>query len=297
MSSRLPFYGGQALVEGVMMRGRQVCAIAVRAPDKSIVLETQPLGKVYQSKLTQIPFLRGLLLLGDALYLGTQSLTFSVNVQVEDESEKVEGAPMVITMLLSLALGIGIFVMLPVGISYLAEILFGLEGIAISIIEGIVRLTLLISYIWAIGFVPDIRRVFGYHGAEHKTINAFEAKAPLTIKSVAKQSREHPRCGTSFLLTVVIFSILFFSLLGPLPIQTRLISRILLIPVVAMFAYEYIRLLARWKDIKIVRTLLAPNLAIQRLTTREPDEGMIEVAIQAFETMRSKETAADSMVT
>jgi uncharacterized protein YqhQ len=160
------------------------------------------------------------------------------------------------------------------------------------VVEGFVRLALIIGYLWAIGFMPDIRRLFGYHGAEHKTIHAFEAGAELTPESVARFPLEHPRCGTAFLLTVVVFSIVLFALLGPLPLWTRLISRILLIPVVAGLAFEYIRFTARHLSNPLVRWLIIPNLALQRLTTREPDRGMLEVAIRAFQSMRSQEEVA-----
>jgi uncharacterized protein YqhQ len=284
----LPNYGGQALVEGVMMRGQNVCAIAARAPDQSIIIESQQLGKVYRSRLARIPFLRGLLILWDALVLGMRALTFSVNVQA-DEDEKVEGAPMIITLIFSLAFGIGLFFLLPAGIAYLFEMAFQWQGIGISIIEGLVRLLLLIGYIWGIGFMPEIKRVFGYHGAEHKTINAFEAGATLDVEIVSQYSREHPRCGTAFLLTVVVFSILIFSLLGPMPIHLRLLSRILLVPILAMISYEYIRFTGRFIHSSWVRAIIAPNLALQRLTTREPDPGMMEVAIAAFNAMRKEE--------
>lgn len=288
MKEAIRFYGGQALVEGVMMRGQNVCAIAARAPDQSILIESQELGNIYRSWLARIPFFRGLLMLGDALVLGTRALTFSVNVQVE-EDEKIEGAPMVITLLISLAIGIALFFLLPAGIAYLFEIVLGLSGVGISIVEGLVRLLILIGYIWGIGFMPEIHRVYGYHGAEHKTINAFEAGAPLDVESVSRFSREHPRCGTAFLLTVVVFSVLIFSLLGPMPILQRLLSRILLVPILAMISYEYIRFTARFRHSSWIRTIIAPNLALQRLTTREPDPGMLEVAIAAFEAMRKEE--------
>lgn len=296
MKKALPNYGGQALVEGVMMRGQQVCAIAARAPDQSILIERQPLGKVYRSWIAKVPFFRGLLMLGDALILGMRALTFSVNVQA-DEDEKVEGLPMVLTLLFSLAAGIALFFLLPTGIAYFFEMNFGLAGIGISIVEGLVRLLLLVGYIWGIGFMPEIARVYGYHGAEHKTINAFEAGAPITVESVARCSREHPRCGTSFLLTVVVFSILIFSALGPMPIIQRMLSRILLVPVLAMLSYEYIRLVAKFQKSSLIRALISPNLALQRLTTREPDHEMIEVAIAAFEAMRMEEAKLPDPVT
>lgn len=291
MKEALPNYGGQALVEGVMMRGQKVCAIAARAPDQSILVELQPLGKIYRSWLAKLPFLRGLLILGDALVLGMRALTFSVNVQAEEEQEKVEGLPMVLTLLFSLVVGITLFFILPAGIAYFFEVNFGLAGIGISIVEGLIRLLLLVGYIWGIGFMPEIARVYGYHGAEHKTINAFESGAPMNPESVSRYSREHPRCGTSFLLTVVLFSILIFSLLGPMPILQRLVSRIILVPILAMLSYEYIRLIAKFQQSSLIKAIISPNLALQRLTTREPDHEMLEVAIAAFEAMRKDEAA------
>jgi len=284
----LPNYGGQALVEGVMMRGQNICTMAARAPDGSILIEKQQLSQIYRSWLARIPFLRGLLILGDALVLGMRALTFSVNIQAGEE-EKIEGAPMVITLIISLVFGIALFFLLPAGIAYLFEKLFHINSLWLGIIEGIVRLLLLIGYIWAIGLMPDIRRVYGYHGAEHKTINAFEAGATLDVENVSRYSREHARCGTSFLLTVVIFSILIFSLLGPMPILLRMLSRILLVPVLAMISYEYIRFISRFKNSSLIKAIIAPNLALQRLTTREPDQGMLEVAISAFEAMKKEE--------
>lgn len=284
----LPFYGGQAIVEGVMMRGQRVMALAVRAPDQSIVIESKQLNKLYQSKLANIPFLRGLLILWDALVLGIGALTFSVNVQA-GEDEKIEGAPMILTLVVSLSMGIGLFFLLPAGLAYLTEVGFGLRGLSLNIIEGAIRLALLIGYVGLIGLVPDIRRVYGYHGAEHKTINAFEAGAELTVDSVTTFSRQHPRCGTAFLLTVVLLSIALFAFIGPLPIFARLLSRLLLIPFLAMLAYEYIRFTSRHMSSPWIRPLVAANLALQKLTTREPDEEMLEIAITAFKKVLQEE--------
>lgn len=291
MSEKLPVYGGQAVIEGVMMRGTKAYAIAVRAPDREIEVKTEKLASLYSSRLTRIPFIRGLFILWDALVLGVQALTFSANVQAEEEEEKIEGAALVLTLLTSLSLGIVIFFLVPAGVGYLAERFLQWPHVWSNITEGLIRLALLIGYIWAIGFVPDIARVFGYHGAEHKTINAFEAGAPLDPESVARFSREHPRCGTAFLLTVVIFSILLFSALGVQSLGMRLLTRVLLIPVLASLAYEYIRLSARMIKYRWARVLIAPNLWLQRLTTREPDESMLEVAIASFNAMLEREEA------
>jgi uncharacterized protein YqhQ len=285
---RLPTYGGQALIEGVMMRGTQVCAIAIRSPDQSIEVDVQPLGSLYQSRLAKIPFLRGLMILWDSLVLGMRALTFSANKQVE-EGEKLEGGPMILTLLISLALGVGLFSILPAGAAHLVTDFFGWNALWSNFLEGLIRLTLLLGYIWVIAFMPDIRRVFGYHGAEHKTINAYEAGEPLELESVMRFPREHPRCGTAFLLTVVGLSILLFSILGPLPLAQRLLSRLLLAPVLASLAYEYIRLTSKLIIFPWALPLILPNLWLQRLTTREPDPKMVEVAIAAFNAMHEKE--------
>lgn len=288
MAKEMKMYGGQAVIEGVMMRGEKACTLAVRAPDGSIVVETNPLATFYRSRLLKLPFLRGLLGIWDALVLAMRAITFSAQIQVGEE-EKIEGAPMVITMLFSLAFAIGLFFLLPAGASYLAERFLGWDSWLANLVEGLIRLGLMIGYIWAIGFMPDIRRVFAYHGAEHKTINAYEAGVPLTVGAIAKHTRLHPRCGTAFLLTVVILSILLFSMLGPLPLLPRLLSRILLLPVLAAVAFELIRFTAHRQDKAWARALIAPNLALQRMTTLEPEPEMIEVALKAFTTMREAE--------
>lgn len=292
MSNELPTYGGQAVIEGVMMRGRQACAVAVRAPDKTIELEFFPLGRIYRSRITKIPFLRGLVVLWDALGLGMKALTYSANVQMEEEEEAIEGASFWLTMLVSLSLALGLFFLVPAGAAYFFEGIFDWSPWLANLIEGLIRLALLIGYVGGIARMDDIERVYGYHGAEHKTINAFEAGAPLTVEGVRPFSREHPRCGTAFLLTVVILSILIFTLLGPMALLPRLASRLLLIPVLAALAYEYLRITSRYADRPWMKPLITPNLMIQRLTTREPEDGMIEVAIEAFKAMRDKEENA-----
>jgi uncharacterized protein YqhQ len=288
MEDRIITYGGQAVIEGVMMRGQTAMAVAMRAPDGRIVLHKEKLGKLYRSRLTKIPFVRGVVILWDALGLGMRALTIAANTQT-GEDEKLEGPALYLTLGFALIFGIGLFFLLPAGVGALAERYLGWNAWWGNLLEGVVRLLLLIGYIWAIGFLPDIKRVFAYHGAEHKTINAYEAGAELTPDSVAAFSLEHPRCGTAFLLTLVLFSVLLFSALGPLPFVWRLVSRIVLIPVLAGVAVEYLRWTASNLDSAIVRWLIKPNLALQSLTTREPDASMLEVAIEAFRTMRQAE--------
>jgi uncharacterized protein YqhQ len=286
--SRFPLYGGQAVIEGVMMRGTHSVAVAMRTPNHDIAIHKEPLGGLYKHKLIKIPFLRGLVMLLDALILGTRVITISANTQT-GEDEKIEGPLLYLTLVVSLAIGVGLFFIAPAAMGQLSERYLGLGSWWGNLLEGLVRLGLLVGYIWAVGKMPDIRRVFAYHGAEHKTINAYEAGAELTPDNVDKFSTEHPRCGTSFLLTLVLLSILIFSLLGPLPFIWRMASRILFLPILASVAYEYIRWTANHLDLKIVRLLIKPNLALQHLTTRQPSKDMLEVAISAFNTMRQDE--------
>jgi uncharacterized protein YqhQ len=289
MSEQLPMYGGQAVIEGVMMRGSQSVAIAMRAPNEEIVIHSEPLSGIYTSKIIKIPFLRGLVALWDALGLGIRALTISANIQT-GEDEKLEGLALYLTLGISLTFGIGLFFLLPAVLGQLSERVLGISAWWSNLLEGLLRLALLVGYIWIIGKASEIKRVFAYHGAEHKTINAYEAGADLTPETVTDFSLEHPRCGTAFLLSLVLLSILVFSLLGPLPMFWRLASRILLIPVLAGIAYEYIRWTANHLNLKVVRTMIKPNLALQHLTTREPTLQMLEVSIAAFNTMRSSES-------
>ena len=309
MEDRIITYGGQAVIEGVLMRGQKAFAVAMRAPDGNVVVHTEPLAKVYRSGITKIPFLRGVILLWDALGLGMRALTLSANTQT-GEDEKLEGAPLYLTLGLSLAFSIGLFFLLPAAIGGWVEgllvpsaaggggvlpapalnVVASTSGLWLgNLVEGVIKLALLVGYIWVIGFMPDVKRLFGYHGAEHKTINAYESGAELTPESVAKFPLEHTRCGTAFLLTLVLLSILVFTALGPLPMLWRLVSRVLLIPVLAGIAVEYIRWTANHLDSRFVQWLIKPNLALQKLTTREPDAKMLEVAIASFNAMRAAE--------
>jgi uncharacterized protein YqhQ len=289
----LPNYGGQAVLEGVMMRGAHSVAIAMRAPNKEIVIHKEPLGNIYKSNLGKIPFLRGLVMLWDTLGLGMRALTLSANVQT-GQDQKLEGPALYLTLGVSLTFAVALFILLPAVVGQLADGFLGWNPWWGNLFEGFIRLLFLIGYIWLVGKLPDIRRVFAYHGAEHKTINAFEAESELTPECVARFSVEHPRCGTAFLLTLVLLSVVLFSLLGPLPWLWRLVSRVLLLPLLAVLAYEYIRWTANHMDSALVRLLVKPNLALQQLTTREPTPDMLEVAIAAFNAMHLEEQQSRS---
>src|SRR5690606_10907509 len=220
--------------------GQKAFAIAMRSPDGNIVVHKENLAAVYRSRVAKIPFLRGTILLWDALGLGMRALTISANTQTGEE-EQLEGPALYLTLAVSLAIGIGLFILLPASIGGWAELSLGWQNLAHNLLEGLVRLVLLVGYIWAIGRMPDVKRLFGYHGAEHKTINAFEAGVELTPENVAKFPLEHPRCGTAFMLTFVLLSVLVHSLLGDMEFVPRLVSRVLLIPVIAGLAVEFIR--------------------------------------------------------
>jgi uncharacterized protein YqhQ len=297
-------YGGQAVIEGVMMRGSKAYAVAVRDPNGQIVTHTEPLNSnFYGGWFVRVPFLRGLTLLWDALGLGTKSLMFSAQVAIpeeeRDETGDIFSGPAQYGMvLLSLTLAIGLFFVLPAFLSKQIPtwLSWELSPLLINLIEGVIRLVLLVGYIWAIGLMPDVKRLYGYHGAEHKTINAYEAGAELIPASVARFPLEHPRCGTAFLLTVVVLSILLFTLLPAAfteNILLRIVSRVVFIPVIAGIGYEFIRFTAKHQDKTLIRWLTKPNLLMQRLTTREPDEQMLEVAIRAFEQVLASEFAPE----
>ena len=288
MKNKIPSYGGQAVIEGVLMRGKSSAAMAVRAPDNEIVTHQENLSGLYTSQITKIPFLRGLIVLWDSLGLGMRYLTLSANVQTGEE-EKLEGPALYLTLALSLLIGIGLFFLLPAFISGLLVHYASISTWASNLIEGLLRLLLLIIYLVGIGNIQEIKRVFMYHGAEHKTINAYEDGAELTPENVMPYSVQHTRCGTSFILTLVLLSILIFSLFGPMALHWRLISRLLMIPILAGISYEYIHLLSKKMDSPFTKILVKPNLALQQLTTREPTLDMIEVSITAFNLMRNLE--------
>jgi uncharacterized protein YqhQ len=288
--TKLPTYGGQAVIEGVMMRGAKSVAIAMRAPDNTIMIHTEKLGKIYSSKMSKIPFLRGLVVLWDALVLGMRALTISANAQGE-EDEQIEGPLLYLTLAISIAFSIALFFLAPATAGHLMGGWMNITSPwVVNLGEGIVRILILIAYLMIIRRMGDIYRVFQYHGAEHKTINAFEDGAELTPKVVKTYSLEHPRCGTAFLLTVMIFSVVLFTLIGPIDsIWLKLLTRVILIPVLASISYEYIRWTARNLESPFVQAIIKPNLALQRLTTYEPDLLMIEVAIASFNAMRTEE--------
>jgi uncharacterized protein YqhQ len=289
-------YGGQAVLEGVMMRGQYVAAVAVRNPKGEIVVREIPLNAaVYRSRAARLPFVRGLVMLWDSLGLGTRALLWSSDIALEEEETDLsfEGAAGAGLVVVSLGMGIGLFFLLPAALSAGVRELGLHNRLAVDAVEGLIKLSLLIGYIGVIGYMKDVKRLFGYHGAEHKTINAYEANADLTPDAVGKFSVQHPRCGTAFLLTLVVLSVVIHMITGrPHNIFLLLLSRFGLILPVAGLAYEVIRFSSKHLDNPVVRLLTRPNLALQGLTTRQPDPQMLEVAIAALERVLAAERAA-----
>ncbi len=312
------YYGGQAVMEGVMMRGRKSVAVAVRRADGAIYLHEEPLNAtLYQNKLLQLPFLRGILLLWDTLGLGTRMMMLSASIAVDtshvdapvesassaeeheiaetrdgEQLPKIGGASFVLALLIPLLFAIAVFFVVPLLITSLLHNQIGAGWLSL-VVEGGIRLALLLGYLYLIGRMADIQRVFGYHGAEHKAINALEQGDPLDVPHVRRASRVHTRCGTGFLLLVMVVSIVVFAFIGTPSLLSKIVLRIILIPVVASIAYELMRLGAANYRIRIVRWLLAPGLALQGLTTREPDDSMIECAIASLKSVLSHDEAQE----
>ncbi|MEE9277299.1 MAG: DUF1385 domain-containing protein [Dehalococcoidia bacterium] len=287
-------YGGQAVIEGVMIRGPRHATVVCRRPDGTLAQRRKTLRKTYTSWATRLPFARGIVTLAETMHLGVWALIFSQNVALaEEESDEHEGIGVVggITLLIAFAIAVGLFFLGPVfATRWLRDELD--PDVLVVLLEGILRLVLLLGYLWLIGRMPDVRRVFEYHGAEHMTISAWEAGQPLSVGNVQQFSRAHPRCGTSFLLVVAVVAIIVFTALGNPPLWWLLTSRVVLIPVVAAIAYEAIRWGGLHRHRRVVGWLFAPNLWLQALTTRQPDDGQITVAIAAMDEALAQERAA-----
>jgi len=285
------YYGGQAVLEGVMIRGPEHMAVAVRHPRGHIVKHAERLGGIYTGRLRRIPLLRGVVVLWETMALGMRALAYSSRVAFEDATgdaaDQAEFPEKVFwgTMALALLFVVGVFFAGPILLANLLEATDSGRFVIVTV-EGFVRLGLFVGYIWLIGRVPDIRRVFQYHGAEHMTIHAYEAGRPLTVASVRPFPKEHTRCGTSFLLVVVVVALIVFftfDLLVDEGILVRTASRLVFIPPIAGLSYEILRIGARFSDNPFVHAMFVPNIALQALTTKVPDDSQIEVAIASFE--------------
>lgn len=283
-------YGGQAVIEGVMMRGRDYLAVAVRKTDGEIVVKKEPVGSVTKKlPFLKLPFIRGVVAFCESFTIGLKALLFSADQFLEEEEETKlspwESASMIGFALIMTVL---LFIVLPLlGRTLMNRYLPGLFWG--NLFESLLRLIILVAYIGAVSLLKDIKRVFAYHGAEHKVINTFEAKKELTVANATGYTTFHPRCGTSFLLYVVIISAVVFSFLKYDSVLIRLASRIILLPVVAGISYEIIKFTGKYRDFFLCRWLTLPGIWLQRLTTREPDTSQIEVAIQALEAVLEEE--------
>jgi uncharacterized protein YqhQ len=276
-------FGGQAVIEGVMIRSKKHMVTCVRQPNDEILTNVEEIKSIFERhKVLRLPFLRGIVALFETLYIGVKGLYFSANASLEEE-EKLNPKEIVLAVVVALALAIFLFSVLP----FLLTTPLGLGGVVFNVAEGVIRLAILLLYLASISLVGEFKRVFQYHGAEHTAINAYEAGVELNVSNAKKFSRFHPRCGTSFIFIVALISILFFSIMPDSGFFMKLAYRILLIPVIGAVSYEVLKLSDRYKKSKIMKVLLAPGLGLQYLTTRKPDEKMIEVALEAVKKVNS----------
>ncbi len=283
--------GGQAVIEGVMMRAPNAWAVAVRQPDETIIARRDDLPRLSTRSLgARIPFVRGVFVLVESLSLGFRALAWSAQKATGEDEEPLSKAEIGWTMAFALAIFAGLFILLPAGA---ANLVSGESDVWFGVIEGVLRLVIFVAYIWAIGRSKEISRVFEYHGAEHMSIHAFEAGEPLTVDSVKRYSPEHPRCGTSFLLIVIFGSIVLFSLLGRHGIVFLVASRLLGIPLIAGASYELLRFSGLRSSGQLARLLAIPGMWLQKLTTKVPDESQIEVAISSLVVALDDETFAE----
>jgi uncharacterized protein YqhQ len=286
--------GGQAVLEGVMMRGVSTWAVAVRKPDGEIAVQSEPFVSVLKRhRFYRLPLVRGVVALVESLKIGLQALGISTNAQLEEEDEQISGGAWAGTVAFSLALAIGIFFLLPVGITSIFKHSIP-SGIEFVLIEKAIRITIFVGYLWAISQIKDLQRVFEYHGAEHKTISCYEAALPLTPENAQRFSRLHPRCGTSFLLIVMIVALFVFAPLGKPAWYILFSSRIIGIPIVAGIAFEIIKLFGKYRSKRWAQILMWPGMQLQKLTTRPPDLSQLAVAIAALEAVLAVENPEEA---
>ena len=269
-------FGGQALIEGIMIRSRTHLVMCVRQPNNEILTRIEKINSLSERyKILGLPFLRGIIALLETFYLGVKGIYFSANAVLEEE-EKFTYKELAIVFAMSLVLA-SFFLIVP----YILTTLFNFTGVLFNVIEATIRLSIFLLYLTLVTMWGEFKRIFQYHGAEHKTINAYEARVALKVANVKKFSRLHPRCGTSFIFIVLFVSILLFSIMPDLGFFAKLAYRVLLIPVIVAISYEFLKLSGRYKDSIVTRILTMPALAFQHLTTKEPDDDMIEVVIKA----------------
>lgn len=280
--------GGQAVIEGVMMRTPGAVAVAVRKPDGEITVKTDVLtAPSARPKLLRFPIIRGVVNLFLAIRLGIYALNFSANQALEEEEESISGVSLALTMIVALALGIGLFVYLPLQLTNLLKHIFppiATSSLVFNLVDGCIRITFFLLYVFSLSLIKDFRQIFEYHGAEHKTIYTYEYGEQLTAEQAEKYSTLHPRCGTNFLLIVMLLSILVFSVLrSDAPFYLKFLSRIVFIPLIAGISYEIIRFAAKHQDTPWVKWITLPGLYLQKITTKPPSSDQLEVAIRALE--------------
>ncbi|PLW79694.1 DUF1385 domain-containing protein [Candidatus Woesearchaeota archaeon] len=272
--------GGQAVIEGVMMKGKNHYAVAVRKNDGEILVDHNIWDSLTQKlKIFSFPIIRGVVSLVEMMVLGIRTLTYSANVAAEDMDENLSGTEIFFTILVSLLFSALLFILLPL---FLSGLIINNNNIWFNILDGVLRILIFIGYVLAIGMMNDVKTLFEYHGAEHKTVHAYEAKVPLTVKNVKKYSTLHPRCGTSFVFIVLIVSIIVFSLVRPETFLMKLVSRLTLIPLIAGISYEILKISAKKKDSFLFKLIVLPGLGVQKLTTREPSNKQLEVSIESI---------------
>ena len=276
-----PIYGGQAVLEGVMIRGLRSASVAVRRDDGEICLRSFPINPIFNGPLRRVPLVRGVMVLAETIGLGIRALMYSANVNLESQGEEVGKGAMAGTLAVSMLFAVGLFFLVPVFASRGLEDAIGSDLIS-NLVEGLIRLGLLLGYLALIGRAEDIRRVFMYHGAEHMTVHAHEHGDPLEVRDIRRYSPAHPRCGTAFLLVVVLVSVIVFVFTGREPLWWLVVSRVVLVPVIAGASYEVIRFSGLHAGNPLVKLLTGPSLALQSLTTRQPTDDQIEVAITAM---------------
>jgi uncharacterized protein YqhQ len=281
MATKKYHYGGQAVIEGVMIRGQKNMVTVVRKPDGEMVIDKQPLSTLYTGWMRSAPLLRGIIVLIESLVFGIKTLTYSANVALEKEDTKMSGWWIWVVLAVSMVFAVALFFLTPL---FLTRLMHIESSLLFNFVEGIIRLAMFLVYLWLVSLMPDIRRVFAYHGAEHKAVNGFEAGVPLETESIRKFSKAHVRCGGSFLFVVMIIAILVFSLVGKPDLWLMVLSRIVLVPVIAALGYEFIHFGANHTNNIVIRILLAPGLWLQALTTREPNDEQLKVGIMAMKT-------------
>jgi len=264
-----------------MMRGQKSMVTAVRRPNGGLALDTQMLTGFFSSRFRRMPLVRGVIILIEVLVLGIRSLLYSANVSLEEEEAKISGWYVWLLLLVSVGIAVVLFFIAPL---FLANLIkpYITSAFVFSLVEGLIRVAIFVLYLWLISLLPDIKRYFAYHGSEHKSINAYEAGEPLEVEAVRKYSTAHRRCGTSFLFVVLVIAIIVFALVGLPGLGLLVLSRILLVPVIAALSYEVIYFTANHDDNPIVRALSLPGLWLQSMTTREPDDSQLEVALAAL---------------